>query len=136
MKEKLQLSNVTLISVAGSKQAQTIAAMYKSMAQIDFGAVKLITNINISCSGIDVINVGGLNTWELYNEFLIKKLDDYFDTDYCLIIQWDGYVLDADQWDERFLDYDYIGAKWLDLGKSYNVGNGGFSLRSKRLQQI
>jgi len=41
-------------------------------------------------------------------------------------------------WNDKFLDYDYIGAPWSQQNQwveSYDarVGNGGFSLRSKRL---
>lgn len=136
MSHKLQLPSVTLIAIAGNKQAETIAAMYKCLAQVDFAKAVLITNIDISCSGIEVINIGGLKTWEAYNFFCVKRLKDYFNTDFCLVVQWDGFILDAKQWDERFLDYDYVAAKWLDIGKPYNIGNGGFSLRSKFLQHV
>jgi hypothetical protein len=36
---------------------------------------------------------------------------------------------------EEFLQYDYIGAPWW-YNDECNVGNGGFSLRSKKLQTI
>jgi hypothetical protein len=52
-----------------------------------------------------------------------------------LIIQSDGYVLDGSAWNDEFLAYDYIGAPWL-YKDHRNVGNGGFSLRSRRLQNI
>ena len=42
----------------------------------------------------------------------------------------DGYVLNGDAWCDGFLQYDYIGAPWLPSGL---VGNGGFSLRSRKL---
>jgi hypothetical protein len=50
-----------------------------------------------------------------------------------LCIQWDGFVLRGEAWDPAFLDYDYIGAPWPHFRDAYNVGNGGFSLRSRRL---
>lgn len=53
---------------------------------------------------------------------------------YILLIQWDSWIVDPTVWDEEFLNYDYIGAPWW-YGDDYNVGNGGFSLRSKRLIQ-
>jgi hypothetical protein len=44
--------------------------------------------------------------------------------------------VNPDLWDERFLDYDYIGAPWPDhfpwtVGKT-QVGNSGFCIRSKK----
>lgn len=68
-----------------------------------------------------------------YSTFILKDLWRHIDTDFVLIVQWDGFVVDADQWDDRFLGYDYIGAPWPQFDDGYTVGNGGFSLRSKRL---
>jgi hypothetical protein len=50
-----------------------------------------------------------------------------------ILIQWDGYVVNASAWDDHFLDFDYIGAVWQDQKEGFRVGNGGFSLRSKKL---
>jgi hypothetical protein len=59
-----------------------------------------------------------------------------------LVAQWDGFVWQHRMWDPAFLDYDYIGAPWpahLTRGeqhRNHRVGNGGFSLRSRKLQQF
>jgi len=59
------------------------------------------------------------------------------ENDTCLIVQDDGFLMNGADF-ERFLEYDYIGAPWVDakdnvyLKKYVNpelVGNGGFSLR-------
>lgn len=55
-------------------------------------------------------------------------------TSHILTLQWDGFVLDANLWDQGFLDYDYIGAPW-PWHETNRVGNGGFSLRSIRLMK-
>ena len=45
-------------------------------------------------------------------------------------------------WSDEFYEYDYIGAPWPKeviiegMPLHFNVGNGGFSLRSKRLQEF
>jgi hypothetical protein len=49
------------------------------------------------------------------------------------MVQWDGWVCDGQQWDPAYLEYDYIGAVWPQFDEPRNVGNGGFSLRSRRL---
>jgi hypothetical protein len=49
------------------------------------------------------------------------------------VIQYDGFILNPDAWCDEYLDYDYIGAAWDELDDGWIVGNGGFSLRSKRL---
>lgn len=44
-------------------------------------------------------------------------------------------MLDARHWDPAFLAHDYIGASWPQFSDGHDVGNGGFSLRSRRLLQ-
>lgn len=67
-----------------------------------------------------------------YSEIILKHLWLYLETDYALIIQWDGMATDRMLWSDEYLNYDYIGAPW-DGNDQYRVGNGGFSLRSKKL---
>ena len=68
-----------------------------------------------------------------------SKLFTRFSTEYVLIVQNDGFPLRPGL-DEFVGKYDYIGAPWekhntyYDLYPDrYRVGNGGFSLRSRRL---
>lgn len=48
---------------------------------------------------------------------------------HVLVVQWDGFVVNADAWTDEFLEYDYIGAPWPDGV----VGNCGFCLMSVKL---
>lgn len=66
-----------------------------------------------------------------YSYWILKNLKDYINTPHCLIQQWDSAVIDISKWDDKYLEYDYIGAPW-EISGDYKVGNGGFSLRSKR----
>lgn len=72
-----------------------------------------------------------------YNNFVIKELADIIKTDFVLIIQYDGMAVKHKYWNDKFYDYDYIGAPWPDrfnwIEPSEKVGNGGFSLRSLTL---
>lgn len=79
--------------------------------------------------GIDLVNVGSIQSHEEYSLLVLKGLRSYIDTTHVLLVQWDGYVTNPEMWDDRFLECDYIGAPWPDG----SVGNGGFSLRSRRL---
>ena len=130
---KLQLNNITLIAVDCYSYKGAVDALKKSSEHCDFASVKLLTDIDIKVKGIDVVKIESIKSKEQYSEFIVKKLNSFFDTEYVLVCQHDGYVLDGKCWDDEFLKYDYIGAPWLYIdGK--NVGNGGFSLRSKKLQ--
>lgn len=51
--------------------------------------------------------------------------------DFNLIIHSDGFAVNREAWTDEFFEYDYIGASW----QNGDVGNGGFSLRSKKLYQ-
>lgn len=125
----LSLPDVTLFGidshdVAGIKRAAEI-----SQRDIEFGAVKIITD--------DLFTKGGSNEQrrEDYSKFMIKHLTEHFATSHVLTIHADGYVLNEDAWDPEWLQYDYIGATWW-YKDNMNVGNGGFSLRSKKLCDI
>tara|TARA_R100001377_G_scaffold84988_1_gene69865 strand:- start:1700 stop:2308 length:609 start_codon:yes stop_codon:yes gene_type:complete len=83
-------------------------------------------------------------TREECQEFTIKELNDYIKTDFMLLIQSDGFISNPNMWSDTFFDYDYLGARWwhndphIKYAKSENivcknsVGNGGFTLRSKK----
>lgn len=93
-----------------------------------------------------------------YNLFMLYGLGELIHTDFCLVVQSDGFVINGQNWRNDFFDYDYLGApvpylieieecfpkrlhaqsKWLAWHKSppphhYEPQNGGFSLRSRRL---
>lgn len=53
-------------------------------------------------------------------------------TPFVLVIQWDGYVVDTSAWANAFRKYDYIGGV-IHQAAGNVVGNGGFSLRSRKL---
>jgi hypothetical protein len=136
----LKLSNVTLFAVACTKIDQTIVALKQSMKGIEYARVLLITHedLDLAEAGIEVVKIEKLD-YKGYNQFILFRLKDYIMTDYSLLVQNDGYVLRPDKWDNRFFDYDYIGAPWqkdahfTESGVNVRVGNGGFSFRSKKL---
>lgn len=66
---------------------------------------------------------------------MIKDLHKYVDTDFAMCIQWDAFILNPDAWEEDFLSYDYIGAPWW-FSDDRNVGNGGFSIRSRKFLEV
>ena len=60
----------------------------------------------------------------------------HLETDYALYIQYDGFPVDKTAWTDEFLEYDYIGAPWPFHAEGQQVGNGGFSLRSRKLMEL
>lgn len=78
------------------------------------------------------VRIPPINSRDEYSHFMLHSLHNYIFTSHVLVVQWDGFVLDGSVWDNSFLDYDYIGAIW-GWHAERRVGNGGFSLRSKKL---
>jgi hypothetical protein len=68
-----------------------------------------------------------------YSRFMLSELHAHIETTHALCVQWDGYVVQPASWDASFLQFDYIGAPWPHFRDECRVGNGGFSLRSRRL---
>jgi hypothetical protein len=132
---RLSLPQVTLCAASSVNVAATIRALEVSLAQVDFAACKLFTDAPVRPDhpGIIVVPIPRLTSSRAYSAFLLSHMVDHVDTSHCLVAQWDGHVLDATRWRPEFLDYDYIGASWPQFSDGYDVGNGGFSLRSRRL---
>jgi len=139
--QRLKLDSVTLCAASSSNVPATVAALQESMAQIDFGKVLLFTHVSAAELGlptdhaIRVVPVARITSSVAYSRFILQELVHHITTSHCLVAQWDGHVIDAGRWRSEFLDYDYIGASWPQFDDGHNVGNGGFSLRSKRMMQ-
>lgn len=117
---KPSLPQVTLLAVDSTiKLRWTVEALEKSTEQCDFGNVTFINHLPI-------VGLDG------YSKFCIRDMHKYMDTSHALVVQYDGYVLNGAAWTDEFLKYDYIGAPFNPSGI---VGNGGFSLRSKKLME-
>lgn len=129
----IKLDDITLLSVVGANKyiEPTIRAMKYSINNIDFKSVKLLTcSIVDNTNDIEQIKIPALSHEE-YTEFMIYELPQFIDTEFCITIQHDGFIINPTLWSEDFLKYDYIGAPWIGWHIN-NVGNGGFSLRSKK----
>ena len=71
-----------------------------------------------------------------YDKTMSVDLINYFQTSHVLVVQLDGFIVNPDMWDYTFLQYDYCGAPWPKAHSRNRVGNGGFSLRSRRLHEF
>lgn len=132
--EKLQLKNITLIIIDCINLERAQIALDICQKDIDFGDVKLLTNFEDE-KDKRIIKIEKIDSVKKYSYFCIKELNNYVDTEYCLLIQYDGFILNPLKWKEEFLNYDYIGPRDLKRSNEENelVMNGGFTLRSKKL---
>ena len=132
---RLPLAQVTLCAVDTRAPALALQSLLRSMEQCDFGRVMLFTNgwtPKRVLPGIELVDIDAIESGAGYSSFVMRRLPYYIRTSHVLITQWDGFVIDATAWTPEFLVHDYIGAVWPDEPEGRNVGNGGFSLRSRR----
>ena len=133
----LRLPNVTLVMADTNCQDFNLKVLRHCASLVEFGAIKLFSNLTSVPAPIQPVKVSfkGLAG---YNNFIMLELARHITTDFVLIVQADGFILNVDRWRDKFLDYDYVGAPWsVSLHREHpsgtRVGNGGFSLRSKKL---
>ena len=145
MKKKIKLPNVTLLAATSIDIEATQISMKISMHNIEFGAAKLLCSSppEKKYRDIEYVLIPPLKNLNDYSKIIFQDLHEHFQTSHCLIVQSDSFVVNSDLWKDEFLKYDYIGGPWpnkiivnpdliLHLKKN-PVGNGGFSLRSRKL---
>lgn len=145
MKKKLE--NVTLLGIDCVDLNRLIQVSEICLTNLDFAEVKLLSSMN--SENPNVIKIDEIKSVEEYSKFVIENLDEHVDTSHVLLIQYDGFILNPEAWSDEFLEYDYIGAPLLvrqmhinrldwpkELLGEYLIGNGGFSLRSKKLLSL
>lgn len=156
----MKFDHITLVHINGRegnyKNGQL--SVLESMKQLPGSKGLLLTprRPNALHDGIEHREIPKLGYHE-YSFFVVYALHQFIDTDFVIIVQEDGWVVNGSAWREEFTDYDYIGAPihlarvsaksgenrvyqgfgWTQfLGneefKIENVFNGGFSIRSKR----
>jgi hypothetical protein len=129
---------------------KTILSLNKSKDLVNFKKNILITSKSI-CNNFhhELLQLGiecqpaisKISDINEYSKYMVYDLHNHFETDFILTTQHDGYVINSESWTDEFFDYDYIGAPWPIRESAYispfnehiRVGNGGFSLRSKKL---
>ncbi len=135
---KLELPDVTLCCIDTRSVDQALHAIQQSTALASFGRLLFL---GPQPQGDQADRVDGLD-WHVipalrgiadYNRLVLRDLAAHVHTPYALIIQWDGFVTTPALWQDDYLTVDYIGSPWYHGGHPGMVGNGGFSLRSKRL---
>jgi len=153
----LHLPQVTLISIDTFKPQRTADVMAQSMKWVKFAEAKLLTDQPVPKPppGLQIVrhshddkhfqNIPGSHATTLgYEWSILTELHKHVRTSHLLLQEWDSAVLNPDAWDDGWLKYSYIGAPWCDhhdsgwppCTEANNVGNGGFSLRSRKFCEL
>jgi hypothetical protein len=116
------------INKLGSKWSQTIVC-----GKLNYGYIlNIVNNINRDIKIIKTEHEN-MNQNNYNNMLLTPEFWSLFYGEKLLIYQEDTFIFDTNI--NNFIDYDYVGAPWpkdLEINE-YNVGNGGFSLRTKSI---
>jgi len=132
----VELKDITLCCVDNRHPELGLNALERTCKEIKFQEVLFFTdssfNVSSSIENLKIIPLDHVTSIDAYSHFMLKELNQFIHTSHVLSIQWDGYVINPQSWQQEFLNYDYIGAPW-PFESGNRVGNGGFSLRSKRL---
>ncbi len=126
-------TDLTLVAVDCAYPALAAKALQRSASLLPAARVLLLTDVKATFDGVEVKSIAPIKSRAAYSQFMLKQLADHIDTDYALVVQWDGFVIHDDAFAEEFWNYDYIGARWPHVDGEFKVGNGGFSLRSRKL---
>jgi ADP-heptose:LPS heptosyltransferase len=131
----INLPSVTAVIIDTHNHQAAISAIVKTLRIINPAKLLFLTDMEITVPGAEVIKIEPIKSKAEYSQFCIKKLNQYIGTEHVLLFQWDGFPINGKAWNDDFLKYDYIGAPF-DYDHERQVGNGGFSLRSKRLHTV
>ncbi len=129
------LPSVTLCAVDCVNPVLALRALDLCMRQSSFGDVLFLSDsaAKYRFAGCRMVTIPRIDSRAGYSHFMLKELGSYLRTDHLLLVQWDGYIISPQSWRPEFLDFDYIGAPWGWYQDAQRIGNGGFSLRSRRL---
>src|SRR6187455_1958123 len=133
----LALPDVTLICADTLNPALAARALARSCERIRYGRALWLTDRSDRPAGlpdaVELRRIETLATRDDYSRLMLKGLGAHVQTSHALVVQWDGYVVNPEAWSDAFLGVDYCGAPWPWGDENRRVGNGGFSLRSRRL---
>jgi hypothetical protein len=141
------LNTVTLMGIDCVDPVRLQVVMDMCEEKISFAKSKLLTSKDIDDSRF--VRIKEISSYEQFSEFCLSDLYKYVDTEFVLLVQWDGFILYPNSWKDEYLKYDYIGSPWVvkdwsihdfgfpeELRGSLVVGNGGFCIRSKKFLKI
>jgi len=137
----IELNNVTLCTVSSIETEYHIRALKYSSQYFKFAETKFISDKEIDQPGIEWIKCDPMTSQHDYSFYMVNDFYQHINTEFVLIVQADGFIINPYKWTDIFLEYDYIGAPWphepqYGFAGNTRVGNGGFTLRSKKLIEM
>ena len=91
----LKLPSVTICAIDSVQPDKAKKAIERSKRNIKFGGELMIDHMSI-------------NSRQAYSKFILQELHKYIHTDFVLIVQWDGFIINPDAWNDQFLSLIHI----------------------------
>lgn len=141
----IDLPEITLVGIDSINPDRTILVMRFTMRFVRFARAVVVTKEPVEerlLHGIENIVYPMDGTYAEYRRIEAREMIRFFDTPFALRQHWDSLIVNPEAWNMDWLKWDYIGAPWpfprqfegYPLLEKHNcVGNGGFTLISKRL---
>ncbi len=128
---------ITLVIIDTESYVLANVALERTLKSFPINEVLIFSDNPEKWGSFSVIKIDKISSFKEYNHILLSDLPLYLRTDFALIVQFDGFVINPSAFSDFFFNFDYIGAPWpagwIDKNQGPMVGNGGFSLRSRRL---
>ncbi len=124
--------SLALVIADTSQHVLARNALLHTVRSLDFSQVLIYTDRPEAWPGLAVRHIAALTSLAAYNRLIVHRLAEDLQAEHALVIQYDGFVLNPGEFSPHFRHYDYIGAPWPHF-ETMEVGNGGFSWRSRRL---
>lgn len=125
---------ITYVVVDTDAHALALRALERSMASFPVRDVVVLSDDPAKWGAFagQVRRIAPLRGLEDYQDWSVRRLAEHVATDFCIVLQWDGFVVNPREFSALFRHYDYIGAPWPHF-EQFNVGNSGFNWRSRKL---
>jgi hypothetical protein len=136
-----ELPDVTYVGVltrnevtANNSIEKLLRIGYMTSRHVNFAEKVIYSAQKVECETYDfkVVKIDSV-PFDHYTGWVLKNFQHLFTTPYMINFHADGMIQNPASWTNDFLKYDYVGAPWPD---DFQTGNGGFTLRSKRLCQL
>lgn len=127
-------SGVSLVLADTESYVLANNAIEQCLQQFAFEEVLVLTDRVNLWPQFRTQQIGKITSSLDYSRLMLLEVPRHVTTDFFMVAQYDGFILDGAAFSQDFFNFDYIGAPWPVSAYPYlRVGNGGFSWRSRRL---
>ena len=111
---------IDLVIVNCLDQQEAVETLNYCKRYFNFNNSILFSDKNTENNKNQFIKIEKINNISDYNNFMLK-IGEYIESDFVLVVQDDGHIVNPNNWSDEFLAYDYIGAPWPSSTK-WNKG--------------